>query len=254
MEKTNPQYRKRTMLARRRLCAKLIDTLIVALPCFLCIKYNFSGLYNALGDKLYIAFFIAPIITFMVYDSILLTTWGTTPGKKILGLKVNDSQGAPLIWKKSFLRSVWMVSLIILYQLCGYAIGFGFQSLPFYDWFFGLSHGRNLELISALCIIVLMIFIIDRKLRLSGSLEGPLNLKKLFFWHTGMYIATPILFTISFGALLGLSPEAYHKVPTYLCYLGIPAFMGNEVQRFLQTGFTSWDAPEATLVDRAYDF
>jgi uncharacterized RDD family membrane protein YckC len=104
----------------RRCFAKGIDTLILALmfiPCFwmLTAGFPFSSFSEKVSDGAYsVLILLLFTLALIVYDSILLATWGSTPGKKILGLQVSESHGRPLNWEKSFIRSICVNSLLSL--------------------------------------------------------------------------------------------------------------------------------------------
>lgn len=60
---------------------------------------------NVIGCLVFVTFSI-------LYDGVFLATWGTTPGKRLFGLKVTDSLGEKLTWGKSFFRALWVNGLI----------------------------------------------------------------------------------------------------------------------------------------------
>ncbi|WP_373532231.1 RDD family protein [Vampirovibrio sp.] len=107
----------------RRYFAKGIDSLIVTLICaplFLIFETPFSGIgfnqpvsegaYNVLMVLLF-------TLALIVYDSVLLATWGTTPGKNSMSLRVCNAQGRPLHWEQAITRSIWINGLLSLCSL-----------------------------------------------------------------------------------------------------------------------------------------
>lgn len=112
----------------RRFFAKNIDQLLIivlALPSFALIALtievvssllNFSILhtsewvYNGLG------FLIATTFS-VLYDGILLASWGTTPGRKLTGIIVTNQHGEKLGCRQSFQRAFWANGLIGIFSL-----------------------------------------------------------------------------------------------------------------------------------------
>ena len=58
-----------------------------------------------------------------VYSSFFLSVWGATPGKRLLGIRIVRSDGGPLDWKLSLIRSLF--SLVSAdFAMLGYLWGF----------------------------------------------------------------------------------------------------------------------------------
>lgn len=53
----------------------------------------------------------------IAYDTMFLTHWGTTPGKRLWGLTVQTQHQNPLSWESSLARSVWVNGLLFLSAL-----------------------------------------------------------------------------------------------------------------------------------------
>lgn len=133
-ELTLALLRQRRALSWRRFFARQID-LILAL-------FLVTASATALGwtDMWMIAlpesffFVIAPALLWIVPEATLLSLWGTTPGRLVLGLRVEDEKGSPPAFGKALLRSVlvWAGGL-----------GFGLplvMLLPVAQWMYALWH------------------------------------------------------------------------------------------------------------------
>lgn len=60
---------------------------------------------------------IGPEVLMLVIEPLLLTAWGTTPGKKIFGLAVRDRDGGRLTYREGFWRTMEvLVSLSGIYR------------------------------------------------------------------------------------------------------------------------------------------
>lgn len=113
----------------RRFFAKTIDQIVVMIlvfPVCFVLAVTIFLMRELIGanhlELIYNVLLYASFVTFSIlYDGILLATWGTTPGKKLTGLKVSDSQGQKLDWGKSFFRAVWSNGLICIFALIPFA-------------------------------------------------------------------------------------------------------------------------------------
>ena len=82
----------------------------------LLLHYNSSNVFlGSLYDS-YIAFFLL-----LMMEPLLLSTWGTTPGKKLFGLVIRDTSGNKLTYKKALART-WGV----------FGAGYGYN-IPIYS-------------------------------------------------------------------------------------------------------------------------
>ncbi len=107
----------------RRFFARHVDSiiyLICAAPAILIVAF----LTAIIGPKLAEPDFVGQLICIAVFvpvalliETILLATWGTTPGKRLFGLKVHASNGDKLNFQQALVRCLWFYGLI-------YIIGF----------------------------------------------------------------------------------------------------------------------------------
>lgn len=58
-----------------------------------------------------------------VYSTFFLTDWGATPGKRLMGVRIVRSDGSPLDWKVSLIRSLFSV-ISGNFVMLGYIWGF----------------------------------------------------------------------------------------------------------------------------------
>lgn len=106
----------------RRYFAKTIDHVIVALlsiPYFTIALVGVALVFDQahLSESQYLFLFLLIFtVSIISYDSVLLATWGTTPGKRLFGLTVRTHQKQKLEWSQSFSRSVWVNGLL---AICG---------------------------------------------------------------------------------------------------------------------------------------
>lgn len=107
----------------RRYFARTVDNVlisIISLPTFFVVAFGISILLSLLGihaettdamiAKLILNILYLTVVCswMIVMETVLLSTWGTTPGKCLLGLCVQTAQGKSLDWPQAMKRSVWI--------------------------------------------------------------------------------------------------------------------------------------------------
>jgi uncharacterized RDD family membrane protein YckC len=110
----------------RRHFARHVDTLIMlllSLPALFTIEFVTASILGfashdpaatLLGQLLSV---LALCLCFILCETVLLATWGTTPGKRLFGLIVRTPAGEKLNWKKSLLRAVYANGLLTFWSL-----------------------------------------------------------------------------------------------------------------------------------------
>jgi uncharacterized RDD family membrane protein YckC len=96
----------------RRLWAKVLDFSLVGVIT--------AGLLTLIGQSPALRPSIAlPCLAFstIAYDTLFLTHWGSTPGKRLWGLTVQTQHHRPLPWESALIRSVWVNGLLLLSAL-----------------------------------------------------------------------------------------------------------------------------------------
>ncbi len=110
----------------RRYFARHVDTLImllVSLPALFAIELATTSILGLTGHNpaanvlVQLLGVLTLCLCFVIYDTFLLTTWGTTPGKRVLGLIVRTPAGEKLSWKKSLLRAIYANGLLTLWSI-----------------------------------------------------------------------------------------------------------------------------------------
>lgn len=94
----------RVQASWRRFLARALDyslykIVLLALPVALFTEYRLSRLVG-------IAMTVAGILLTCVLEPVLLHFWGTTPGKWLLGLSVQDEEGGRLSWSAAWERTI----------------------------------------------------------------------------------------------------------------------------------------------------
>jgi uncharacterized RDD family membrane protein YckC len=115
----------------RRVMSNIIDgTILLILILFKPIKYDILDNINPYIDKLYIIIFLY----ILVYHSLFIYSgWQATPGKKLVGIKVINSEGHKLGFGFIVLRYTLALSCyIIAITICGYALGRSMQLLGYF--------------------------------------------------------------------------------------------------------------------------
>lgn len=108
----------------KRYLARFLDNLIVGFPCFVVAVALWGVVSLTEGEQTYqspVTSFLIQAVTsviflglIVVYESVLLSTWGTTLGKRVFGLKVCQSQGQKLSFGQAFKRSTWINLMLVL--------------------------------------------------------------------------------------------------------------------------------------------
>jgi uncharacterized RDD family membrane protein YckC len=127
-EATLALMRARRALAGRRFFARHIDMLLVgAATVGSATAWGLSDVWSLhLPDTIFIL--LAPALVWLLLEPLLLTLWGTTPGKALLGLRVEREEGGRPSVKQAYLRSV---------LVWGGGMGFGLRAeylLPVAQW------------------------------------------------------------------------------------------------------------------------
>ena len=104
--------------ANARLSSRWLDTFIVAnvfhvvlflaqAPLLVILR---SGEFNRLleSPNAVLLGFFGIVALAVAYDSILLSTWGTTPGKALAGLEVRRADGNKLTFQEALRRSIFL--------------------------------------------------------------------------------------------------------------------------------------------------
>ena len=134
VELTLALLRQRRGLGWRRFFARQIDhTLAIAITAVVATSFGWTDMWMIyLPDSL--LFVLAPALLWIVPEAVLLSLWGTTPGRLVLGLKVLDVNGTPPAFGSALKRSVLV-----------WAGGFGFglpilAILPVAQWMYAFRH------------------------------------------------------------------------------------------------------------------
>ncbi len=94
-----------------RFSARMFDIILFTCLYFVVLRYSFQGFQD---------WFIMPTpehtllyicVPFVIIESLLLSTWGTTPGKAIMGIRVRTFLGQKLNFLKALKRSAWVMVL-----------------------------------------------------------------------------------------------------------------------------------------------
>lgn len=103
-----------------RLLALFIDSIITAIPAYIIyivlsgifwpVPTYWSGYYWGLNFAPWWAFYVLYVflygIIYLIYAVILEVSWGATVGKRVLGLRVQMTDGSKLVMGKSFIRNI----------------------------------------------------------------------------------------------------------------------------------------------------
>lgn len=108
--------------------ARLIDTwTFLGLPLYLSLPRFAPGVAeDPLGRDLAYSF---ALLVYTLVEAVLLATWGTTPGKWVLNMRVTDEHGRPLpfgrAWRRAF-TVYWrgMGAGLRLFMLIGQFVGY----------------------------------------------------------------------------------------------------------------------------------
>lgn len=98
----------------RRYLARLTDINLFTISFGFCIGIFFPDLVDKVPD---ILFGIVGVICMIPAETLLLSLWGTTPGKWLMGIRVADTENKLLRWPGAFRRS-----LGVLVSGCGLGI------------------------------------------------------------------------------------------------------------------------------------
>ncbi len=87
-----------------RICARVVDySLLYATGVFAALV-----LPVALSNLFYLAYALAVPLLFIPIEAKLTSSWGTTPGKAILGITVRQTDGKKLTWRQALKRAAFM--------------------------------------------------------------------------------------------------------------------------------------------------
>ena len=112
----------------RRYWAKMVDLVLVAMPLFMGVIFVLTlvapavsaGILKALDNQIFAGIML--LLVYILADTVLLSTFGTTPARAIFGIRLSLAGGGKLSFMQAFQRSA-MVSFF------GMGLGIGIVAI-----------------------------------------------------------------------------------------------------------------------------